>query len=178
MTKTALLIIDVQRDLFDAEPRPYEADAVVDRINAMATKARQAGAPVVFVQHERTEGTLVHGTEGWQLERRLAVRDGDAFVRKHTPDAFLNTHLDELLTQWGIGRLVICGFASEFCVDTTTRRAAALGYPVTLAADAHTTEDKPHLAAAQIRLHHNETLSNITSFGPRIEAVDSADITF
>ena len=60
---------------------------------------------------------------------------------------------------------------TEFCVDTTTRRALAAGYPVVLVADAHTPEDKPHLSAAQIIRHHNETLANITSFGPQVRAI-------
>ncbi|WLT32972.1 cysteine hydrolase family protein [Geothrix sp. PMB-07] len=174
----ALLIIDVQRGLFDPAPRPFEADAVVDRINLLSAQARAARVPVVFVQHERPEGSLVHGTESWQLEERLVVDAEDEVIRKRTPDSFLRTGLQDLLTQWGVTDLVICGYASEFCVDTTVRRAAALGYPVLLAADAHTTHDKEHASAAQIRAHHNATLSNIVSFGPRIVAKNSADIAF
>jgi len=63
-------------------------------------------------------------------------------------------------------------------VDTTTRSAAAHGYAVTLAADAHTTHDKAHASAAQIRTHHNATLPDITSFGPRIRAVPADAIDF
>ncbi|HSN67823.1 MAG TPA: cysteine hydrolase, partial [Thermoanaerobaculia bacterium] len=59
---------------------------------------------------------------------------------------------------------------------TTTRRALALGYPVTLVADGHTTIDNGVLKAAQITAHHNETLSNITSFGPRATAVPASEV--
>jgi len=45
-----------------------------------------------------------------------------------------------------------------------------------LIADGHTTVDNPVLHAALIRRHHNETLANIGSFGPRARAVLSADI--
>jgi len=76
----------------------------------------------------------------------------------------------------GITKLVICGFQSEFCVDTTTRRALALGYPVTLVADGHSTTDNGVLKAAQISAHHNETLANIDSFGPRAEAVPASQV--
>jgi nicotinamidase-related amidase len=74
--------------------------------------------------------------------------------------------------------VVICGYASEFCVDTTVRRAAANGLTVTLADDAHTTHDKPHANAATIRAHHNATLSNIRSFGPKISALRAEAIAF
>jgi len=49
---------------------------------------------------------------------------------------------------------------------------------VVLAADAHTSHDKPHATGAQIRAHHNATLSDITSFGVPIRAVASSDIAF
>lgn len=176
--KCALLVIDVQRGLFDEAPKPYEADAVVDRINAVTSRSRSAGIPVVFVQHERQSGVLEYGSESWQLERRLLVADTDHVLRKTTPDSFLRTELSALLAQWGTEQLMICGYASEFCVDTTTRRAAALGFPVVLIADAHTTHDKDHASAAQIRRHHNATLAGITSFGPRIEARPVAEIRF
>jgi nicotinamidase-related amidase/N-acetylglutamate synthase-like GNAT family acetyltransferase len=175
---TALLVIDVQRGLFDGAPRPFEADTVVDRINALAARARTAGVPVVFVQHERDGGALARGSEGWRLEARLDVRDEDTVVNKTTPDSFLRTSLGEHLAAWGTQRVVICGYASEFCVDTTTRRAAALGWPVILASDAHTTHDKAHATAAEIRRHHNATLPDIGSFGPEIRAVPAADIAF
>jgi nicotinamidase-related amidase len=176
--KQALLVIDVQCGLFDEAPRPFEADAVVDRINELTARARDAGVPVVFVQHESPSGQLEHQSESWSLERRLSVQSDDVFLRKTTPDSFLRTNLAELLANWRTEQLVICGYASEFCVDTTTRRAAALGFRVVLVADAHTTHDKAHATGAQIRAHHNATLPDITSFGPRIEARLASEVTF
>lgn len=173
----ALLIIDMQRGLFGEMPEPWEAEQVVARVNALAARARASGAPVIWIQHENSSA-LSHGSEGWQLLRELHAAAGDVFVRKTTPDSFLRTDLGHLLTRRGIDELVICGYATEFCVDTTVRRAAALGYSVRIAADAHTTQDKPHAAAGQIRAHHNATLPEITSFGSRIEAIPSADIGF
>lgn len=174
----ALLIIDVQHGLFDPVPRPHEADATLDRINALAARARLAGVPVVLIQHESASGALVHGSPGWQLAQRLEVADTDHRVRKTTPDSFLRTNLQALLDGWGAQEVVVCGYASEFCVDTTVRRAAALGLRVLLAADAHTTHDKAHASGAQIRGHHNATLPGITSFGPVISAVVSAEVVF
>lgn len=171
----ALLIIDTQRALFDHTPRPHEADAVIARINALSDRARRAGVPVFFIQHEDAQ-PLVHGSDGWQLQRDLHQAPGDTLVRKRTPDSFLNTPLQAHLAERGIGQVIVAGYASEFCVDTTVRRAAALGYEVLLAADAHTTHDKPHASGAWIRQHHNATLSDISSFGRRIQAQPSADL--
>jgi nicotinamidase-related amidase len=95
---------------------------------------------------------------------------------KRATDSFHQTALHALLQDRGVQDLVICGLQSEFCVDTTTRRALALGYPVTLVADGHSTLDNGVLRAAQISAHHNVTLANITSFGPRARAVPATDV--
>lgn len=172
----ALVVIDVQRGLFEPQPPPAEADAVIERINALSAKAREAGAPVVFVQHERAD--LAPESEGWALHPALRVAEGDHRIRKTTPDSFLRTGLDEVLSFCGVEGVVLCGYATEFCVDTTTRSAAAHGYHVVLAADAHTTHDKPHADAARIRAHHNATLPAIRSFGVDIRALPAAEIAF
>lgn len=154
---SAVLVIDIQRGLFDPVPRPYEANEIIERINRLTGRARRAGIPVIFVQHEQTAGILAYGSDGWQLAAGLAVGEQDAKVRKTTPDSFLRTDLQAKLTEKGVENLVICGYASEFCVDTTVRRAAALGFTVQLVADGHTTHDREHAPARAIRAHHNAT---------------------
>lgn len=169
--KSAVLVTDVQTKVFDTNPRPFEADEVVKRINHVTTLARAAGVPVFFIQHE-APGYLDHGSEGWKLQKDLIVEDRDIRVRKTTGDSFLRTDLEEKLKSLNITNLIICGYASEFCIDNTTRRATGLGYTVQLVSDAHTTHEKKHLSAKKIREHHNLTLS----MGPTITAVQSEDI--
>jgi nicotinamidase-related amidase len=173
---TALLVIDFQKGLVCSEPLPGDADKVTTHINELTRRAREAAVPVVFIQHESSE--LVRGEQAWEISGDLSVEPQDYKVGKRTPDSFLNTELGSVLEKHGVKHVVVCGYSSEFCVDTTVRRAAANGYTVTIAADAHTTHDKPHAMAATIREHHNETLSNIGSFGPLIAAVPTQAITF
>ncbi|WP_136810503.1 cysteine hydrolase family protein [Desulfosediminicola flagellatus] len=173
---SAIVIIDVQCGLFDVVPRPFEADEVISRINELSERARKEGVPVIFIQHEQAQGILEHGSQGWELVPGLIAKQSDYIVRKSTPDSFQKTGLDELLQSLKVSDVIVCGYATEFCVDTTVRRSAALGYSVQLAADAHTTHDKEHATASVIRLHHNETLSHIRSFGPVIQAVKAKDI--
>jgi nicotinamidase-related amidase len=162
---TALLVIDMQAILFD--PEPPEAEEVVARINALAARARLAGAPVVWVQHEAASGDLVADTPGWQLHPGLVTAPSDVFLRKTMSDSFLRTNLHELLAERDVRHVTVCGYSSEFCVDSTVRGAASRGYAVTLAAD-----------GLQIRLHENETLRNISSFHVVIAAVPAAEIVF
>jgi len=173
---TALLIIDVQRALCTGEEAAFDIDRVIDRINAVSAQARSTGAPVFLIQHEEGDGPLQFDAEGWQIAETLATAPGDVRVRKTTPDSFHKTDLHPLLQERDVNRLVVCGLQSDFCVDTTVRRALALGYDVTLVADAHSTVDNGVLSAAQITAHHNRTLSNMMSFGPRVAVTPAGEV--
>lgn len=173
---TAILVIDVQQGLCEGKGAAFDCNGTIDRINRVTQKARLAGAPVVFIQHESTSGYLEHGTAAWQLAKGLDVEPADIKLRKTTPDSFLRTDLEALLKELRVVELVICGMHSEFCVDTTARRALALGFPVILVSDAHTSAGNAAISAQQVIAHHNVTLTNISSFGPRVRAVSSENL--
>jgi nicotinamidase-related amidase len=172
--RTAVLVIDVQQGLCVGSHAAHDCTGTIDRINTVTHKARAVGAPVVFVQHESAAGYLEHGCADWQLAAGLEVHPSDHRIRKTTPDAFLGTELQSLLDTQQVRRLVVCGMHTEFCIDTTTRKALALGYPVVLVADAHTSAGNEALSPQQVIAHHNATLTNISSFGPRVTAVTAA----
>ena len=178
MKPTAVLVIDVQQGLCVGEGAAHDCAGTIARINLVTKKARAANVPVIFIQHESSSAYLKYGTDDWQLADGLVVKETDLNVRKTTPDSFLRTDLATVLKERGIEQLVICGMHTEFCVDTTTRRCLALGYPVLLVADAHTSAGNEAITAQQVIAHHNATLSNISSFGPRVVTVLAQDIQF
>lgn len=137
--KTALLIIDVQSALCSGEYEVFESRRIVRNINQLSAQARSLGIPVVVIQHEEAGTPMAFGQAGWQLDPELQVLPTDLYVRKTVPDSFHQTELHALLQTRGIERLVVCGMQTEFCVESTTRRALELGYPVTLVKDAHST---------------------------------------
>jgi nicotinamidase-related amidase len=174
----ALIVIDMQQALCAGEEEAFDIKDVLKRINTLIANARSVAAPVIFVQHEEEEGSLRFDSDGWQLAKGLAVTNEDIRVRKTTPDAFHQTELRAVLDERGVTAFAVCGLQSDFCIDTTVRRALALGYPVTLAGDAHSTLDNGVLTAAQIIAHHNRTLSNISSFGPRCRVIAAGEVRF
>jgi len=133
---SALLVIDMQREALEGCP---DAGAVIERINALSRRAREAGAPVIFIQHEG-DGELERGTPGWEIDPSLE-RDGAHLVPKTYRDAFAGTELEELLERLGVGRVVVTGAHSDFCVQMTTLSAVVRGFDVVLVSDAHTTID-------------------------------------
>lgn len=166
--KTALMVIDVQQGLCEGPWAVHDVPGLIARVNAAIAKAHAAKVPVIFIQHEEPEG-LVYQSEAWRLAKGLDASASDQYSRKTACDAFAQTALHSQLEQQGITQLVACGLQTEFCVDTTVRRAVSLGYPVTLLSDAHSTMNTEALSALQIIAHHNATLSGFSCNGAHIE---------
>ncbi|QKK23584.1 cysteine hydrolase family protein [Rhizobium hidalgonense] len=185
MTK-ALLIIDVQNAILSGKAGPERQphidaalDETVARLASLQEKARQATAPVVLVQHDGGSGhRLAVGTEGWALRQEIAPKPGEVVVRKKSADSFFETDLAERLNERSVTHLVIGGCMSQFCVDTTVRRAVSLGYDVTLIADGHTTGDTATLTFSEIIAHHNETLDGFDAGKATVDIRPAAGITF
>ncbi len=158
MGKTALVIIDVQEAMFSYEDRfPFRGRLVLDNIISLLEKARACGIPVVYIQHT-AEDEYAKGTPTWQICSEIAPMEGEPVVEKPTWDAFYRTNLQEVLQGLGVTNLVIAGMQTEFCLDTTCRRAFSMGYDSVLVQDAHTTFDSRTMTAGEIIEHHNEVL--------------------
>ena len=176
---SAVLVIDVQKGLFNGKPPAFEGDQVIARINEVTAKARSAGAPVIIFQHdgEPSENWLVPFSEEWKLHSKLLVTDGDLFFRKTTCDAFYGTKLESELAAQRISRLVLTGFATDFCIDTTLRIALSKEFEVVVAADAHTTTEGPVLRAEQVRSHFNWAWQNCSAKS-EVQVLPALEITF
>jgi nicotinamidase-related amidase len=137
---TALLVIDVQM-AFVARREAGHAwgnPAADTKIAALISAFRDKGLPVWHVHHHGTDPRDdFHATAaGAVVQPCAAPLPGEALVIKQTSSAFVNTGLEAGLRTAGIDTLVIAGGAANFCVESTTRMAADLGFGVTLAEDA------------------------------------------
>ena len=165
MTTIALILIDAQVNMFEPDP-VYNGPVVLARLVELAGRARAAGAPVVFVRNNGgPDDPDAPQTPGWPIHPALAPAAGEAIIDKHTPDAFHQTELAGILAERGIGQVMLAGMQTEYCVDTTTRRARSLGYDVVLAADAHSTYSGT-LSAEQVIAHHNDVLRAFADVRP------------
>lgn len=137
---SALLVIDVQ-NANTAEG--YRRDEVLGNIRGLIDRAKDAGAPVIWVQHHAAGSPLERGTEGWQIVEEVRPGDGETVIEKEYLDSFVETGLREELDRLGVGHLVICGAATDACIRSTAQRSQIEGYDVTLVADGHTTDVGP-----------------------------------
>jgi nicotinamidase-related amidase len=176
-TQSALLIIDVQKGLFD---EAYVEDAaVLTCIAELLEMARDQHIPIVYVQHEADAGQPLEAeTPDWQIHPMISPHPEDIVIRKRASDAFYNTLLHEKLQSLEVNRLIVTGAQTEFCVDATCRRAASLNYDVCLVADGHTTGDNGILTTAQIVAHHNHLLSQLAHPTHPISVQPATEIQF
>jgi len=156
---SALLIIDVQKGMFAENDPVYNSDALLTTLGDLIARARTASVPVIYIQHSGGEKHPLHpSAPGWPIHPAIAPADGELIVHKHYPDSFQETDLQHELEERGVKHLIVAGIQTEYCVDTTCRRAYSLGYDVTLVQDAHSTWNTENLKATQIIAHHNQTL--------------------
>lgn len=161
MTKSALLIIDVQNCMFNPAEPVYNSETLLSNLKALIAGARAAQTPVIYIQHCGGPGAPhAPGEPGWAIYPDIAPLAGELVVQKTTPDSFYKTTLKDELTTRGIEELVLAGIQTDYCVDTTCRRATSEGYTVTLIGDAHSTWAASGLSAQQIIDHHNTVLGD------------------
>jgi nicotinamidase-related amidase len=137
--KRALLVIDVQNEYFTGLLPVTHPAGSLEKIVAAMEAATANGIPVVVVQHtvaapERP--VFKKGGAGWDLHPDVARRPYDLLVEKTLPGSFTGTNLQELLRERDIDTLVISGYMTQMCCDTTARQAFHLGYSVEFLSDA------------------------------------------
>ncbi|WP_031482140.1 cysteine hydrolase family protein [Maridesulfovibrio frigidus] len=160
----ALLVIDMQRGLFEGAKKRFDAENVIKRINGLIDRARKKEITIIFIRHNGPpEQGLELNSEEWQILPELHKEPSDMTIDKTCCDSFCSTNLKEELDKLSVNKLIITGCCTDFCVDSTARQATSLGYEVMVASDAHTTADKPHLDAKIIIEHHNFVWSEIYS---------------
>lgn len=145
---TALLLIDIQNDYFPGGKMELEgAEQAARRAAALLQCFREHGGHHVHIQHEsiRPGATFfLRSTDGIAIHDSVAHFEGEPLVVKHYPNSFRETPLLQLLRDWGIERVVICGMMTHMCVDATVRAAADFGFQVIVAADACATRALSH----------------------------------
>lgn len=151
----ALIVVDMQVGLLDGAPK-HDLQGVVDRINALAEKVRRKGGKVIWIRHcgKAGDGFERH-TAGWEFLPDLMRREDDLVVEKTLNDPYVGTRLGETLALMQPRRVLVTGWATDFCVDATVRSTVSHDHPVVAVSDGHTLNDRPHLSAAAVIAHHN-----------------------
>jgi nicotinamidase-related amidase len=173
---TALIVVDVQNGVVEGS---HERDTVVANIGGLVDKARREQVPVVWVQHNDEQ--LVKGEDNWQIVAELTPDDAEPLIQKSYGDSFEDTNLEAVLSDLGVGRLVVVGAQTDACIRSTLHGAFTRGYDTTLVGDAHTTEDQSEWGAPppdKVIAHTNLYWNYQTAPERTAGTVDTQDVDF
>jgi nicotinamidase-related amidase len=144
--RTALVLVDLQREFLDGKLALPDAGPAVARAGQLLAWARRAGIHVVFVRQVAASSAaplFAPGSPGAELAPGLEPGPGDSQITKSAAGAFSNPALHRLLTERGVEVLIVAGLMTHLAVDCTARDGTVLGYRVMIAGDATATRALP-----------------------------------
>jgi nicotinamidase-related amidase len=179
MDKTALVVIDAQQEYFAPIGKvvlPHGPTAVKQIARTLGW-ARARALPVLHIVHESRKpnaAIFAPGSPGLAVHPDAAPLPGEPLMTKHLPGSFTGTALEEELKKRGIEHVLVAGFMTQMCVDTTTRQAAHLGYRVTVLSDATAAMDVkgPDGAVIPADVVHRTHLGSLSGFLAEIKRSD------
>jgi nicotinamidase-related amidase len=179
---SALLLIDVQRgvDLLEhwggPTARRNNPDAEITMI-ALLEQWRRCDLVVAFTRHDSREASspLKFALPTGDQKEGFEPSAGEIVVAKDVNSGFVGTSLEVQLRRRGVNRLVIAGFFTNMCVETTTRMAGNLGFDTYLVSDGCATTNRigPDGVDHDPEFVHQMTLANL--HGEFCTAITGAD---
>jgi nicotinamidase-related amidase len=148
LSESTLVLIDCQNTYTRGVMELEGVQAALDEAAALLDRARTAGVPVIHIQHSDGPDSLydIDGETG-AIVAAVAPRDGEPVVVKNYPNSFVGTDFDDRLKAVGASNLVLAGFMTHMCVNSTARGAFNLGYAPTVVASATATRALPGLGS-------------------------------
>jgi nicotinamidase-related amidase len=179
--KSALLVIDAQKvyTTKGSELACKDATKTVERINSLITAFEKARKPIVLIRHvHRRDGSdlgrmfdfsgeaeddfnFKEGDEEVEYDARLKRPRGGAATEltKNRYSAFAGTGLEQSLRQHGVTRVVICGFMTNFCCESSARYAHDADFHVDLIPDATGTPGTENMSEKELRKSVSESIA-------------------
>jgi len=151
VSRSALVLIDCQNTYREGVMQLEGVEDALKECQALLARYRDAGRPVIHIQHDAGPGSP-YDTKAQigAITEAVAPRAGEPVVVKAYPSAFEKTDLDELLKARGVEELVLAGFMTHMCVNSTARSAFNHGYKPTIVAAATATRALPTAAGGVI----------------------------
>ncbi|MEH6403140.1 MAG: cysteine hydrolase family protein [Sneathiella sp.] len=166
LSSSILVIVDAQQEYVDGALILTGVDEALMEIAKLIERARKNGTPIIHIAHKGQKGGVFDREEGGKgaFAALAAPKDDEVIIEKSLPNGFSGTNLSEEIEGIGRKELIICGFMTHMCVNSTARAALDHGYRTTIVSKACATRDLPNLeggiiGAAQL---HDASLIGLT----------------
>lgn len=140
LSESALIIVDAQNTYRSGIMQLTNVEPALEECARLLARARALKVPVFHIQHDAGPGTPYDiRAEVGAIADPVAPQDGEAVIVKNYPNSFIATDLDARLKAAGVKNVVVVGFMTHMCINSTARGAFNLGYGVTVPASATAT---------------------------------------
>ena len=144
LSESALILIDCQNTYRDGILQLVNVEPALKHARELLDRARSAGVPIFHVQHDAGAGSPYDlNADNGKIADSVAPAPGEPVIVKNFPDSFAGTRLQQELESVGCKNLILTGFMSHMCVNSTARSAFDRGYAVSIVEKATATRDLP-----------------------------------
>lgn len=177
---TALIVVDAQNIYTDPESEMFcqDSKATIHRVNSLIQLFQRRRKPIFFIRHvHKRNGSdlgrmfdftgepeedfnFKEGSDEVKYDHNLIRPEGSVEIIKTRYSAFIGTNLEKKLKQLGVNTVVICGFMTNFCCDSTAREAHDRDFFVDFVVDATGTPGTDKLKERAIRKVVGELLGS------------------
>ena len=141
---SALIMIDLQNTYREGVMKLEGVEPAILEAAALLERAREAGIPIFHVQHDAGAGSPYDLQDRiGAIAEEVAPHDGEQTIIKNYPSAFVGTELQEKLDEAGTKDLILAGFMTHMCVNSTARSAFNLGFRPAVVAATTATRNLP-----------------------------------
>lgn len=141
---SALILIDLQQTYREGVMRLDGIEAALREAADLLARARAAGIPILHVRHDAGPGSPYDLTAPiGQISPEVEPQGDEAVITKAYPSSFVGTDLQARLQTVGVTDVILAGFMTHMCVNSTARSAFSLGFRPTVVAAATATRDLP-----------------------------------
>ena len=134
---SALIMVDCQNTYRHGMMQLTNVEAAILEAQKLLQIARDLKVPIIHIQHDAGVGSPYDVTaEIGQISSEVAPKNGENVITKNYPNAFIATPLEAQLKALGIESIVLAGFMTHMCINSTARGAFNLGFKPTVVASA------------------------------------------
>mmetsp|Transcript_12648 Transcript_12648/g.26764 ORF Transcript_12648/g.26764 Transcript_12648/m.26764 type:complete len:199 (+) Transcript_12648:13-609(+) len=145
ISESALILIDCQNTYTEGVMKLEGVEEALNNAKILLDRARAASRPIFHIMHDAGKGSPYDVNEPiGKIADIVAPKDGEPVVTKAYPSSFENTNLQELIDATGTKKLILAGFMTHCCVNSTARAGFNKGYQVTVVGNATATRDLPN----------------------------------
>jgi nicotinamidase-related amidase len=151
ISDSALVIIDAQNTYCEGVMKLEGMEKALQECRVLLDRFRKAGRPVFHIRHDAGPGSPYDVTSPiGQIIDLLAPAQGEPVITKNYPNAFAETELEALVKKAETKNLILVGFMSHMCVNSTARGAFSLGLNPTVVASATATRALPYKVTGEV----------------------------